>query len=322
MILIPVISFIFGLGFLVKGADWLVEGASSVAKKLNVSDLAIGLTVVAFGTSMPELAVGLISVLNGNTDIAIGNVLGSNIANILLILGISSIIYPLSVGRGTVWKEIPMSLLAVILVGIMANDALIDGMSFSSLTRTDGLTLLAFFIIFLYYTFGIARSQGGRSDEEIPAKEMSAGRSVALILSGLALLVLGGKWVVDAAVEIAKGFGVSEALIGLTVVAVGTSLPELATSAIAAYKKKADIAIGNVVGSNIFNVFWILGVSALVRPLPFGSQSNFDIFVAIGASLLLFFMMFIGKRHHLERRDGIVYICLYVAYTTFLVMRG
>jgi len=318
----PILFFIVGLVLLVKGADWLVDGASSVAKKLKVSDLVIGLTIVAFGTSAPELVVSVISNLNGNADIAIGNVLGSNIANILLILGVSSIIYPLSVTRGTVWKEIPLSLLAVILLGIMANDVLIDGAANSSLTRTDGLALIAFFIIFLYYTFGIAKNGNCQPEQGEEVKEIAISKSIIYIFAGLISLVIGGKWVVDSAVSIATSLGVSEALIGLTIVAVGTSLPELATSAMATYKKKADIAIGNVVGSNIFNVFWILGLSSIINPLPFRPEGNFDIMIAIFASLLLFIMMFVGKRHHLERRDGVIYIFVYVIYIAALVARG
>lgn len=320
--LISFLIFIFALALLVKGADFLVDGASSIAKRFKISDLVIGLTIVAFGTSMPELVVSLFASLQGNTEIAIGNIIGSNIANILLILGISAIIYPLSVTKGTVWKEIPFSLLAVVMVGIMANDALFDKTGFSALTRTDGLAMLGFFAIFMYYTFGIARQGQDETSDAENVKERSLGISILLTLAGLVLLVVGGKLGVDMAVKIALGFGLSQALVGLTIVAVGTSLPELATSAVAAYRKKSDIAVGNVVGSNIFNVFWILGLSSTISPLPFKPEANVDILVSIGAALLLFVAMFVGKRHHLERRDGVIYLLVYFAYIAYLVVRG
>lgn len=298
----------------------MVDGASSLAKRMGVSALVIGLTIVAFGTSAPELIVNIFASINGNTDIAIGNILGSNTFNILLILGISAVIFPLSVTKGTVWKEIPLSLLAAILVGLMVNDALIDGGIFSGLTRIDGFVLISFFIIFLYYTFGLSRVE--TSDEtELPVHRHSLSRSCLMIVGGLIGLVVGGKWVVDSATEIARIFGLSEAIIGLTVVAAGTSLPELATSAVAAYKKQSDIAVGNIVGSNIFNIFWILGVSASINPLPFSSLLMRDVFATIAATLLLFIFMFVGKRHTLERWQGWFFISLYIAYVILLIVQ-
>ena len=258
---------IIGFIIIIKGADLLVDGASSIAKKLNVSDLVIGLTVVAFGTSAPELFVNVFASIQGNSEIAIGNILGSNIANILLILGVAAIIFPLSVQSTTVWKEIPFSLLAALILGVLVNDHLIDHKENSELTRGDGLVLIGFFIIFMYYIFSIAKKSENTTIGDL--KQLSNFRSVSYILLGLTGLVLGGTWIVNGAIEIAGKFGVSEYLIGLTVVAVGTSLPELATSAVAAYKKNTDIAIGNVVGSNIFNIFWVLGISAVIKPLPF-----------------------------------------------------
>lgn len=310
-------ALIVGFILLIKGADLLVEGASSIAKKLGISTLVIGLTIVAFGTSMPELIVNIFASIQGNTDIAIGNILGSNIANILLILGISAIIYPLAVKKGTVWKEIPLCLLAIVVTGLMVNDALIDGSNFSSLTRIDGLVLILFFIIFLYYTFGISKTEG--QIEEITIKERSLLKSSTMVLAGLAFLVVGGKWIVDSAVAIATSLGVSQAILGLTVVAVGTSLPELATSAVAAYKKNSDIAIGNIVGSNIFNVFWILGISAVINPLPFSAALMRDVMVTIGATLLLFIFMFVGKKHILERWQGVCFILAYIIYIIVIV---
>jgi len=313
------ILFAIGFVLLIKGADLLVEGSSSIAKKLHISNIVIGLTIVAFGTSMPELIVNIMASMKGSTDIAIGNILGSNIANILLILGISAIIYPIAAKRNTVLKEIPFSLLAAIMIGVMANDALFDGTTWSAITRTDGLALLGFFIIFFYYIFGITSSHETSTDTD-EVKVHSNGKSVIFILLGLVGLVFGGKWIVDGAVSIAEGFNISESLIGLTVVAIGTSLPELATSAVAAYKKQTDIAIGNVVGSNIFNIFWILGVSSVINPLAFNPASNIDIIVTIFTSILLFAIMYIGKRHIIERWQGFVMVSMYIGYIVFLVM--
>lgn len=313
---------LFPLGFVlvIKGADFLVTGASALAKKMKVSDLAIGLTVVAFGTSAPELVVNVIASLQDRAEIAIGNILGSNIANILLILGVTAAIAELKIQKGTVWKEIPFSLLGALLLGVMANDMLIDGMSFSSLTRTDGLAFLGFFIIFMYYTFGI--SKNGHEDIPDGAKDLSIPMSLGFLILGLTGLVFGGKWVVDGAVMIALAMGVSESLVGLTIVAIGTSLPELATSVVAALKKKADIAVGNVMGSNIFNIFFVLGISSVIKPLPFSPASNVDIGLTILASVLLFALMFVGKKHHLTRWEGATFILIYVGYIGYLVMRG
>ncbi|UCH19547.1 MAG: calcium/sodium antiporter [Deltaproteobacteria bacterium] len=317
--MIPYVLLVIGFAMLIKGADLLVKGASSVARRLNVSELAIGLTVVAFGTSTPELFVNLVSSFRGNSAIAIGNILGSNTANILLILGISSIIYPLSVTKGTVWKEIPFSLLAAVVLGILSNDILIDKASTSILTRTDGLIFLSFFIIFLYYTVNIATEIHG-VDEHIPTKQYSSPRSLVFIILGFFGLILGGKWIVDGAVTIATQLGVGQSLVGLTIVAVGTSLPELATSAMAAYKRNVEIAVGNVVGSNIFNIFFILGISALIKPLPFQATNNLDIAVVVFSSLLLFGFMFTGKKQSLDRWEGIVFILLYSLYVSVIAM--
>lgn len=321
--MISMLTFVLlvaGFILLIKGADFLVDGASSFAKKMGVSSLVIGLTIVAFGTSAPELIVNIFASLKGNTDIAIGNILGSNIANILLILGISAAIFPLAVKRGTVWKEIPLSLLAILIAGIMANDMLIDGQSFSKLTRIDGIILISFFIIFLYYTFGISKAQPGDS-VETNIKQKSLLVSILMVVLGLVGLTVGGKWIVDSATAIAVGLGVSQAIIGLTIVAVGTSLPELATSAVAAHKKDVDIAVGNIVGSNIFNIFWILGLSAVVNPLTFSNVLMRDVWVTIGATFLLFIFMFVGKKHILERWQGVSFILIYIAYVTLLIIQ-
>ena len=312
------ILFVIGFVFLIKGADFLVDGSVSIARRLKVSDLVIGLTVVAFGTSTPELFVNIVASFKGNADIAIGNVLGSNIANILLILGVSSVIYPLAVTKGTVWKEIPFSLLAAIILMFMANDQIIDRTGTSALTRIDGLIFLCFFTIFIYYTFSIATQVEG-IEEHVTARQYGWLRSLLNVIAGLFGLTLGGKWIVDGAIALATKFGLSESLIGLTIVAVGTSLPELATSAVAAYKRNVDIAVGNVVGSNIFNIFFVLGISATIKPLPFQTKNNIDLGMVILSSLMLFFFMFSGKKRSLDRWEGIVCLMLYFGYIVLLI---
>ncbi|MBM3210492.1 calcium/sodium antiporter [Candidatus Saccharibacteria bacterium] len=313
-----------GLLILILGAEGLVRGASSIAVKFNISPLVIGLTVVSFGTSAPELTINLISALQGSGDLAIGNVIGSNIVNILLVLGICAIIVPLSVKSSTVWKEIPLALLGVVLVGVMANDILLDGGAINSLTRTDGIVLLALMVIFMYYIFGMAKNDRDAvpDDDTDTIKQYSGLMAVILTLGGLIGLVVGGQLLVEGAIAIAANMGLSEALIGLTVVAIGTSLPELATSVVAALKKQADIAIGNVVGSNIFNIFFVLAATSTLTPLSISGALQTDILVAIGATFLLFLFMFTSKKHHLTRAEGVLFVVLYCCYTVYLVARG
>lgn len=312
--------FLFAIGFLllIKGADFLVEGSAAIAKRMHISSIVIGLTVVAFGTSMPELIVNIFASIQGNSEIAIGNILGSNIANIFLILGICAVIYPVKAQINTVLKEIPLSLLAIVVLGLMANDRLIDGTMISVVSRVDGMVLIAFFIIFMYYILSIAKSSGV-ADEAEDIKTHKPVTSIIYIIIGLIFLIFGGKWIVDGAVQIAKLFNMSQSLIGLTIVAVGTSLPELATSVVATYKKQSDIAIGNIVGSNIFNIFWILGVSAIIRPLPFAESSNLDIVMTALASIVLLLAVFIGKKHVIERWQGVFMIATYIAYVVVLI---
>lgn len=313
------ILFILGFIFLIKGGDLLVEGASSVAKKFHLSNIVIGLTIVSFGTSAPELIVNILASINGSADLAIANVIGSNISNILLILGVTAIITPLKVKSATTWKEVPFSLLGVLALGLLVNDVYFGSGDVALLSRSDALILILFFVIFIYYTFGIGKTNGA-SAEVVETKAMPL--SIGMIVVGMAGLALGGHWVVNGAIELAKILGVSEALIGLTVVAIGTSLPELVTSVIAARKNHVDIAVGNVVGSNIFNVLWILGLSGSITPLAFSPSLNFDLLIVIGVTLLLFLFMFIGKAHKLQRWQGFSFITLYVVYIVFLVIRG
>ena len=309
------------LGFipLIYGANILVDGASSLAKKMNVPNIVIGLTVVAFGTSAPEMIVNIFASVSGDSAIVLGNAMGSNIFNVLGILGVSALIYPLAVRKTTTWIEVPLSLLSAIIVLVLANDIFIDRANVSVLSRIDGLVMLAFFIIFLAYNIVLSRS-GKIVDEAIAVKNYFVGQSVMLIIAGLLLLVLGGKIIVTFATDLAQSFGISERIIAITIVSIGTSLPELATSVIAARKKNVDIAIGNIVGSNIFNVFLILGLSAVINPVFIQQISNFDMLANIAASVLLFIFIFTGKGRGLDRREGAIFIGLYVAYVAALII--
>jgi cation:H+ antiporter len=320
-LILSALLLVIGFILLVKGADVLVEGAVSIARRFEISDLVIGLTVVSFGTSAPELFVSMTASLGGSAGIATGNILGSNIANILLILGVSSLIYPLTVSRGTVWREIPFSLLAAFVLWIAANDRLIDGWAYTDISRSEGLIFLVFFALFLYYSASIARSITG-DNQDISMQSRGLAASAALTVAGLAGLALGGKLIVDSAVKIALFLGMSEEMVGLTIVAVGTSLPELATSAMAALRKNAEIAVGNVVGSNIFNIFLVLGISAAIKPLPFHAGANLDIGMVVLASLILFGTMFTGRHRRLDRWEGALLLVLYAAYLVFVVIRG
>lgn len=315
--------FIIGFGLLIKGADFLVDGSSSLAKKFGVPSLLIGLTVVAFGTSMPELIVNIFSATRGATDIAVGNVVGSNIANILLVLGLTALICPLKVHRSTVWKEIPFSLLTVLILFVVANDLLIDRLSLSLLTRIDGIVMLCFFAIFIYYVFEVAKEKRNQmQDRKLEIKEYSNYRIFSMIFVGLICLIFGGEWVVKGAITIAKNFGLSEFMISASIIAFGTSLPELATSVMAAIKRDVDLAVGGVIGSNIFNIFWILGITSVITPIVLPAFINFDIFFLIFATLTLFLFMFIGKKQELDRWGGFIFLILYIAYIAFIVFRG
>lgn len=315
--MISFLLLILGLVLVVYGANLLVDGASSLAKKYKIPNIVIGLTVVAFGTSAPEFIVSTYAAYTGNSDIAIGNVVGSNIFNIFFILGVSSIMFPLTILKNTVLKEIPLSLLAAIVVYVLVNDILLSRGSENIISFGDGLILLSFFVIFMYYLVHLAKTSG--EDDGLTIKDMTKFKSLLLILGGLVLLVGGGKIFVDNAVELALGFGMSQAVVGLTIVAAGTSLPELATSVVAALKKNSDIAVGNIVGSNIFNVFFILGSSALISPLPKGNITDIDMYVCIIASVLLFATCYVIGRQKITKIEGVFFLLCYIVYIGYQV---
>jgi cation:H+ antiporter len=303
---------------LVKGADFLVDGGSAIAKRLNIPVLVIGLTIVAFGTSMPELVVNLFASTGGTPDIAFGNILGSNIFNIAAILGISALIYPVAVKSSTALAEIPFVLLSALILIFMGLDRAIDGSTANVLSRSDGLSLLGFFAIFMGYVFYMAKK--GDFEEDFEIKPWGLGKSLAFVALGIALLAIGGKVIVDSAVEAATNLGISERIIGLTVVAIGTSLPELATSIVAARKKNSDIAVGNVVGSNIFNSFMILGASASLTPIPLARGGEVDLFANLGISAILMLLVLASRKRVLGRPVGALFIALYVGYTAYLML--
>ena len=302
---------------LIYGANLLVDYASALAKRFNIPNLVIGLTIVAFGTSAPELVVNLFASLGKNSGIVMGNVVGSNIFNIGVIMAISAIIFPLAVKNTTTWIEVPLALLAGVVVLIQANDMLIDGDGTSVLTRTDGLMLLLFFIIFLAYNYTLMKK--GDFSEEFPVKDTKPWKAVLLILAGLALLVAGGRMIVYGAIEVATRLGIPERIIGLTIVSIGTSLPELATSIVAARKKNTDIAVGNIVGSNIFNIFFILGTSAVIYPVTVHPSSNIDLLMNVMLSAMIFVFIFAGKGKSIDRKEGIVMLLFYLGYLTYLI---
>jgi cation:H+ antiporter len=273
---------------------------------------------VAFGTSSPELVVNLIASFNDNTDIAIGNVIGSNIFNILMILGLTALVAPVAVKSTTTWKEIPFSILAVLVMALMANDIFLDGYPKAEISRIDGLVLLCFFLIFMAYTFALSKHSNFIVDA--PIKEMGLPKSILFIFLGLGGLFFGGKFLVNGAIDIARILGLSEEVIGLTVVAAGTSMPELVTSMVAAFKKNSDIAIGNVVGSNIFNIFLVLGLSASIRPIPFNLASNLDLAFLFVISLLMFLFVFIGKGRQISRSQGGFFFLIFIAYIIYAVL--
>ena len=316
------LNFIYLLGgitLIIYSANWLVEGASAIAKKIGISDLVIGLTIVALGTSAPELTVNIFSALKGSTDIAVGNVLGSNVCNILLILGIATIINPITIKKKTQWREIPFALLAAVVLGIIANDVYLDNAPQGNfVSRLDGLILLCFFAIFLVYTFEIARHV---SDDSEKVEVSPTWKAALFILCGLVGLLFGGQYLVEGAVNIAKLIGMSEKVIGLTIIAIGTSLPELATTIVAARKKKGDLAIGNVIGSNIFNTFFILGTTATIHPLPITASMNVDLAFNLIVSVLLFGATFIFTRGILGKIEGSIFVALYFSFLTYSLLQ-
>ncbi len=316
-ILLDLLMLIGGILIAVIGANILVDGASSIANRLKISSLIIGMTVVAFGTSMPEFAVNIFSSIHKNTDLAISNILGSNIFNILIILGIAALVRPLAVHKNTISRDIPMNLLAALLVGIAGNKILFDGLNQSSLMATDGMVFLSLFAIFLYYNFYHLKPSDAEGEAHI--KKMPGLKAIVFILLGFAGLIGGGELIVNGATAMAISAGVDDHIVGLFIVGPGTSIPELMTSLVAIRKGKIDLAVGNVVGSNIFNIFFILGLSSIIYPLPMHTELNIAVLVTILASLLLLIFTYIPKNSHLTRAKGGLFIGLYLVYIAYML---
>ena len=317
--MIDVILLILGLALILIGANALTDGASAVAKRFGISDLVIGLTVVAFGTSAPELVVSAMAAIKGSPELALGNVIGSNIFNIFAIVGCTALVMPITVGKGTMSKEIPLVILSALVIWLMSSDCLFDGADANVVSRIDGLVLLGFFAIFMRYTFSIAKDAPAEKQQEV--KSMPLLKAILWIVGGLLGLIFGGQMFVNGASGIARSLGVSESVIGLTLVAAGTSLPELATSVVAALKKNPGIAIGNVIGSCLFNVFMIVGTAATIAPLPLSGISQVDLLTYVGAALLLWICGLVIGNRKITRAEGALMVLCYVAYTAWLLIQ-
>ena len=313
-----ILLFIVGLALILSGANALTDGASSIAKRMKVSELVIGLTIVAFGTSAPELAVSAISAIKGNGDIALGNVVGSNLFNTLMIIGCTVLVRPLKVSRLLIKKEIPLCILASFVLILLCADAT-EGCVAGGLSRTDGLVLLCFMAIFLSHTFSIAAGEEQNASES-GIKEMPLWRAILFSIGGLIFLIVGGESFVRGASGLARALGASESLIAVTIVAGGTSLPELATSVVAALKGKSEMAVGNVVGSNLFNIFLILGLSSTISPIKLAGIGAIDLGMVLLSSIVLWFVGVFYKERTITRAEGALMIALYVAYTLYLIL--
>lgn len=316
-----ILLIIVGFFLLIKGADILVEGSCTIAKKFHIPEIIVGLTIVSIGTSMPEIMVSVTSAMENLPDVALGNVVGSNICNLLLILGVSAVIRPIEFKKETKLVEIPMTLIIIFTLFILGNNGDVD----KFITRPEGFILVILFICFLAYTIIMAKF-GNDFDEvedekEPDPKSMSVLKSVAFIVAGIVALKFGGDFVVDSAVAIAQAIGISEKVISLTIIAIGTSLPELLTSVTAAVKGDSDIAIGNVVGSNVFNILLILGLSATISSVHYAVSYNIDIMVMFVATALLMIFPYIGKKNTMTRTNGIIYLLGYGTYMASLFIR-
>ena len=314
--ILNIILLVFGFVILIKGADFFVDGASGIAANFKVPKMLIGLTIVAFGTSAPELAVSIKSILSGSGDIVLGNVIGSNILNILLILGCSSMVHSLTVKSNTVKKELPITLLLTTLFGVLLSDSIFDKGIKNSFTRTDGITLLLFFLVFIYYLISMSRKKENIEEE---GEILSLPKSIIFTLVGLVGIVLGSNFVVDSAVFLASALGVSERMISLTIIALGTSLPELVTSVTATRKQEYDIAIGNVVGSNIFNIGVVIGIpTALFGGIGSIHFSYIDLIVMLVSAILLF--MFSFRDYKISKKEGIIFLIVFIVYYSYVIL--
>lgn len=319
--MMAVIWLLVGLALVLWGANALTDGSSSIASRLGVSDLVVGLTVVAFGTSTPELVISIVSAVNGSAPLAVGNTIGSNIFNILAIIGITALVRPIKVERTIMTTELPILLLSSVVIWALGNSSWMNGFGNNIISRTDGIFLLLAFALFMRHTLAAARTQQQAPPEGQNNREMPVWRSILYIVFGLTALIFGGDRFVAGASSIAIRVGISEGVVGLTIVAIGTSLPELATSVVAAIKGKPGLAVGNVIGSNIFNIFMVLGITSTISPLPFEGIDNMDLGTLLVASILFYLFAWVYKKRTITRLEGMVLLLCYIAYMTALLLR-
>lgn len=314
------ILLIVGFALLIKGADLFVDGSSNIAKLLRVPTILIGLTIVAFGTSSPEATVSIIAALEGSADVSLGNVVGSNIFNITLVVGVAAFLYPLRVESETIRKEIPFTILASVALLILMSDIILQGTNSNLLTRSDGFIFLLFLSIFMYYVIEIGlKSRKDTAGEPVP-EDIRWGKNILITVLGLAAIIFGGDLVVDNGTEIAYSLGMSETLVGLTIIAIGTSLPELVTSVSAALKKESDIALGNIVGSNIFNILFVLGASATISPLAVNGKMFIDVILMIVLTIIL--LVFSRTSFKVGKREGLLLVAAYIIYFVYIILRN
>lgn len=312
------VLFVIGFVILIVGANILVDGASSVGAKLKISPVVIGFTIVALGTSLPELIINVFASARGETDLAITNVLGSNIMNTLFIIGTSAFIYHIVPGKKTVITLVPISLIAAVVLWVFANVQFRDLSLPPAISRAEGVIMVMLLLAYLWFSYRFSKSESELVPDEI--RTFSTKRSLVMILAGVTGLYFGGTWVVDGAVAIASKFGMSSALVGITIIAVATSLPELVTSTIAALKKNSGVALGNALGSNIFNVFLVLGLSSIIRPLPYNTALNFDMGVMVLSNLVVALFVYLGRGRMITRTEGGIMMLVYLGYIVWLVL--
>lgn len=314
------IFLIVGFGLLIKGADLFVKGSSNIARLLRVSPIVIGLTIVAFGTSAPEATVSIIAAIKGSSDVSLGNVIGSNIFNFTLVVGAAAFLYPLKVESNTIKKEIPFTLLSSAVLLVLISDIYLQGISENTLSRADGLILLLLLSIFLYYVFEVAMKHRQNTEQTKIPENIKWGKSILFVVLGLAGIVFGGQMVVNNGTKIAVSLGMSETLVGLTIIAIGTSLPELVTSITAALKKESEIALGNIVGSTIFNILFVLGASSVIAPLPVNDKVFIDMIVMIVLTAVLF--IFSRTRYRIGKIEGLILVFVYILYLGYIILRN
>lgn len=311
---------LLGFVLLIKGADYFIDGSSAIATSFRISPLIIGLTVVAFGTGAPEATISIIAALEGNADVTIGNIVGSNLLNMSLVVGLTAIIFPLKVESTTIRKEIPFAFLATIVLYVLMNDQM-QNIVGNTITRSDGIIFLLFFSIFMYYVIEAARNsreQNTSIEESIEKKPI--GKSILLTIGGLAAIILGGYFVVENSTVIAYRFGMSETLVGLTIVAIGSSLPELITSLTAAMKKQSEMALGNIVGSSIFNILFVIGISSVISPLAVNNKMFIDVILLLGLTIILF--IFSRTKYTIGKVEGLILTLAYILYLIYIILRN